>query len=145
MTLQATPDEMRAYLLSIGAKPAVFLANGLEPPAREKAKPRPPNYRDLLALSEADFQRQITDLAELHGWRWWHVNDSRNQAMTDFPDLVLVRDRLLMREIKKYGGKVTPGQQQALAQLRRAGVDAEAWFPNDWDLIEATLTAPVAA
>lgn len=137
--LNATPEEMRAYLLSVGAKPALFIANGLEPPVREKAKPKPPGYRDLMALSEADFQRQITDLADLHGWRWWHVNDSRGQAMTDFPDLVLVRDRLLMREIKRYGGKVTPGQQLALDQLRRCGVDAEVWWPNDWELIETTL------
>ena len=138
-TLRATPEEMRAYLISIGAKPAVFAANGLEPPEGKKAAPRPPGYRELMALSEADFQRQITDYAELHGWRWWHVNDSRAQAMTDFPDLVLVRDRVLYREIKRYGGKVSPGQQVALEQLRRAGADAEVWWPNDWSLIEQTL------
>lgn len=139
MTLEAGAEDKAAYLRAIGASPAVYRANGLEPPGAEPARPKPPGYRDLMKLSEADFQKQIIEYAELHGWRWWHVNDSRGQAMTDFPDLVLVRERVLYRELKKLGGKLTAGQQTALDALRRAGADAEAWWPSDWDLIEQTL------
>lgn len=120
-----------------GASAAFLAANGVN------TAPAPPKQRVKtaadMAVSEADFQAQVVEYAALHGWRTWHVRDSRAQAMTDFPDLVLVRDRVLFRELKRVGGRATPGQKRALDQLRRAGADAELWCPTDWDLIVETL------
>lgn len=143
MSLQATREEMAAYLRSINAAPAVWRANGLEPPGAAPAAPRrkrSDEWKALAAITEAAFQQQIEELAELNGWRWWHVTDSRRQAMEDWPDLVLVRDRVLYRELKTMKGKVTPGQQATLDLLANAGADACVWRPSDWDLIEQTLT-----
>ena len=41
-------------------------------------------------MRERQFQRTITDLADLHGWTWYHAHDS-HRSNAGFPDLVLIR------------------------------------------------------
>jgi hypothetical protein len=88
----------------------------------------------IQAITEADFQRQITDMADYGKWRWFHDNDSRrNQA--GLPDLLLVKaPRLIFVEVKKRGGKVTNAQHEWLDELGRCtSVEAHLWFPDDLD------------
>lgn len=93
-------------------------------------------------MTEADFQRQVTDLADRLGWDWWRTPDSR-RTNPGFPDLVLARgDVALFRELKTERGRVRPEQGACLLALRGAGIDAKVWRPKDWPEIEATLTAP---
>ncbi|MBA3575580.1 MAG: VRR-NUC domain-containing protein, partial [Pseudonocardiales bacterium] len=87
-------------------------------------------------MSEADFQRQVTELAELLGWVWAHFRPARTAhgwrtpvsgpIGAGFPDLVLARERdrrLLFAELKADDGRVTPAEQRVLDTLRAVGAD----------------------
>lgn len=131
--------EVDLRLIFPGASQAFLLRNNVTPIPRPKSERHLPDYKVLMAVSEADFQAQVIALAQQLGWHVVHINDSRRQRAEHWPDLVLVRDRILYRELKKVGGKLTAGQTQMLERLRRAGGDAEMWTPNDWSLIHETL------
>lgn len=76
--------------------------------------------RDVL---EKDWQRQVRELAETLGWRrCYHTFDSR-RSDTGFPDLVLVRDRVVFLELKRETGKVSAAQASWLTALRDAGAE----------------------
>lgn len=69
------------------------------------------------ALSERDFQAQVVQLAQLHGWLAYHTFDSRRSA-AGFPDLVLVRGpELIFAELKTDHGTVRAEQDRWLASL----------------------------
>ncbi|MDP9143850.1 MAG: hypothetical protein M3N43_03995 [Actinomycetota bacterium] len=100
-------------------------------------------------LTEAQFQRQITEYAELCGWEWMHPRagrtvDSWRTPMSGtmakgWPDLVLIRDRrLIFMEVKRAGAMATADQLRVLDVLAGA---AETYTvrPKDWDFIEAAL------
>lgn len=102
-------------------------------------------------ISEAAFQRQVMDLAQLHGWRVSHFRAARTRdgrTITPvagdgagFPDLVLChRERgVLFRELKTDRGRLRDTQVDWLDDLDAAGADASVWRPGDWADIEATL------
>jgi len=89
-------------------------------------------------VSERDFQQQVTDLASLHGWLIYHTHDSR-RSQPGFPDLVLVRERVIFAELKTERGKLTRAQRIWLAALAGASVEAYCWRPSDTDTIAAIL------
>lgn len=98
-----------------------------------------------LNLTEREFQQRVTDLATLHGWRWYHTHDSR-RSPSGFPDLVLVRpNRLIFAELKSNTGRTTPQQEAWLAALRQVShstnVAAYLWRPADWPTIIDELTS----
>ncbi len=101
-------------------------------------------------LSEAAFQRQITDLADLRGWSWMHMQpaQSRDSWRTPYsgslgkgwPDLVLVKgERIVFIECKAAGRKPTPEQEQVIGILSNVGL-ARVYRPEDWDEIVKVLT-----
>ena len=100
-------------------------------------------------MTEADFQRQVIDLARLYGWRCAHFRPAQNShgqwrtpVAADgkgFPDLVLVRDRVVFVELKAARGRATPEQREWLAALRHAGVEAYLWRPRDFDDLHDVL------
>jgi len=103
----------------------------------------------LPPLTEAAFMRQVTELAELFGWEWFHVRAGRTldswrtpgsgTMAKGWPDLVLVRgSRIIFAELKRDGGKVTPDQNRILDVLGKAA-EAYTWMPKDWDFIEHEL------
>lgn len=94
----------------------------------------------LPAQSEAQFQREVLNLAEFNGWRPYHTHDSR-RSHPGFPDLVLVRDgRLIFAELKSATGRVRPAQQEWMDALRAVdGVEVYLWRPADIDHITRTL------
>lgn len=83
-------------------------------------------------MTEIQLQQSVEELAGLLGWRFYHAHDSRRDN-PGFPDLVLVRGtRVLWRELKREDGRVRPEQRQWLADLQRAGQDADVWRPQQW-------------
>lgn len=103
-------------------------------------------------MSEAELLRNVIDLAELFKWRCAHFRPGQNRrgvwstAMSGsqaagFPDLVMIRDRLLMVELKAEKGRMTPEQLDWAASLANAGVEVYCWRPSQWisGEIEAVL------
>src|SRR5690606_3109708 len=64
-----------------------------------------------VALTEAQFQRQVVDLARLRGWWVFHDHDSRRNP-AGLPDLLLLRDRLVVAELKTTSGRVRAAQAE---------------------------------
>ena len=100
-------------------------------------------------LTEAQFQRQIVDLARLYGWEDFHVRAGRTadswrvpgsgSLAQGWPDLCLVRgNRLLFIEVKTDAGKLTTHQERVLDVLRLAA-EVHVWRPRDWSFIEAVI------
>ncbi len=92
-------------------------------------------------ITEREFQRQVTDAAELFGWSWvaWRPAMTAKGWRTPvsgplgkgWPDLTLVRDdRLIFAELKSQDGRLTPAQRDVLDLLGRA-VPVYTWRPTD--------------
>lgn len=102
--------------------------------------------------TEREYQQAVIDLARLHGWRVAHFRAAltgkgwRTPVAADgagFPDLCLVRDRIVFIELKAGNGPVRADQTAWLRALRGAGVEAHlVRLPGDWPLLEATLRPP---
>ncbi len=95
------------------------------------------------AITEAELQDGVIELARYLGWRVAHFRPAltrhgwRTPVQADgtgFPDLILVRGpRLLAVELKVAYGKVTEEQQAWLDSFACVeGADAFVWRPGDW-------------
>lgn len=106
-------------------------------------------------LDERRFQKQVTDLATLLGWRHWHdaaTNAPRRcsscgavrrgpRNASGLPDLILIRrPRLIWAELKTDDGDVTPDQWSWLQDLAAAGQEVYLWRPSHWSQIERILS-----
>lgn len=103
----------------------------------------------IIGISEAEFQSQVTQLAENLGWQWMHVVTTgtghnfplRGTMKKGWPDLMLVRrERMIFAELKGERGLVTPLQQWCLAILDQAGAEAYVWRPSQLAEIAGCLT-----
>ena len=94
--------------------------------------------RSCALVSERAFQATVVETAKLLDWRVFHTFDSR-RTEPGFPDLVLVRDRVLFAELKTERGRVTAEQAAWIADLRAADADVRLWRPSDWREIEQVL------
>ena len=102
-------------------------------------------------MTEAELQSAVIDLAHLLKWRVAHFRPAMNakgQWRTavagdgaGFPDLVLVRDRVIFAELKSGNGRVSLDQRGWMDALRSAGCLAVIWKPGDWanGTVEAIL------
>ena len=99
-------------------------------------------------MSETELLRLVLDLAELLGWTRAHFRPAltkhgwRTPVQADgagFPDLVLVRERVLFVELKATRGRLSQEQAHWINALRRAGADVFVWRPDDWDAIVVEL------
>jgi hypothetical protein len=101
-------------------------------------------------ISEADFQKQVIDLAHVRGWRVAHFRPARvtvkgketyRTAMAGdigFPDLVLARRGCVLHvELKREDGKLSADQEKWSQAI---GATSYLWRPSDWKHIEAILT-----
>lgn len=109
------------------------------------------------ALSENAFLTQVTELAELMGWRWAHFRPARTAhgwrtpasgpLGKGWPDLVLVRDRdgrMIFAELKAEAGRIADEQSAVLDYLRRVSrlhgwLGVYVWRPSDFDSIVDVL------
>jgi hypothetical protein len=89
----------------------------------------------FLQLTETQFQRQVTEMAQLLGWHWVHVSHSpqvKNGVVRKYttpthgtlgkgwPDLMLIRERdkrLIFAELKSEVGAIRPDQRRVLDVL----------------------------
>ena len=82
-------------------------------------------------MTEKQFQKDIIKAAEFLGWSVYHVVNVRKQLRSftsvGFPDLVLVRERVMFRELKAKHGKLSIPQKIWLKRLQAAGQDAKVW------------------
>ena len=97
-------------------------------------------------MDEKALLGSIIDLARTLGWKVAHtppvlasVRGGGKRWMTPvqadgkgFPDLLLVRERVLAVEVKGGNHKPTPEQADWLAAFRIAGCHAFVWTPRDW-------------
>ena len=92
--------------------------------------------RDILdrQVAEASLQQAIIEAACILGFMVMHINDSRLQRATGWPDLTLVKPpRLIMAELKREGRYPTKAQREWLAALDGCpGVEVYSWRPRHW-------------
>jgi len=103
-----------------------------------------------MGLSEKEWQKQIIELAGLLGWVVAHFRPAQTKSGwvtpvaadgKGFPDLVLVRDRIVFAELKAQKGKLSADQSNWIEWLRDADVEVYVWRPDDIDEVIETLTA----
>jgi hypothetical protein len=106
--------------------------------------------REVLGVTERELQDWIVGTARLLGWRVAHFRPAwtekgwRTAGAYDaqgWPDLTLVRDRVLFAEIKVGRNRLAPEQSTWLEALREAGAEAHVWTDADWQfgVVEAEL------
>jgi hypothetical protein len=91
-----------------------------------------------IPMSEADWQKRITDYCDVLGLKWHHEVDSR-KSKSGFPDLVIVGLSVIYAELKRENGKLEREQAEWLKALRDAGVEAFVWRPSDWPFVARRL------
>lgn len=103
--------------------------------------------------TEEQFEQSLVELAHtLH----WHVTAFRPARRADdswetpckydaqgWPDLTLVRDRVIHAELKSHTGRLSVHQERWLERLKAAGAEVYVWRPDDMDEIAAVLTRRV--
>ena len=110
---------------------------------RQKEKP---------PITEAEFMRQVLELAALRGWRCWHQRPARTskgwrsavqgKGANGFPDVVAVRSGvILFIETKTETGRLTPDQKAWAEALSIPSqlVWHYVWRPSQWKEIERIL------
>jgi hypothetical protein len=91
-------------------------------------------------MSEAQFQKRITDSLTAHGWGWHHNPDSR-WVLAGMPDLMAWRPgEFLFIEVKKQGGRLSKIQHERICELE--GATCEVWvvWPKDWSLLAERIS-----
>ena len=106
--------------------------------------------RPPLGPSEAAFQAAVVDLAQLRGWRVMHIHDSRRGLGKGYPDLTLLHratGTLLFAELKSANGRLSPEQEEWLADFRKGGHTVHVWRPAHFatGLIQDVLRGPVTS
>lgn len=96
--------------------------------------------------SEAGFQRTLLEYAKLRGWWCYHNPDSRRSA-GGLPDLILVRDGVMvLAELKASTGRLRASQKavlpllEAVAAASGGAVRVRVWRPEMWAEITEELT-----
>ena len=101
-------------------------------------------------VRESELQHAVVELAHLRGWLVAHFRPARLESGrvitpvsadgAGFPDLVLVRDRVLFVELKSERGRLAPAQELWRDRLLQADAVWHVWRPADWpDLIDKEL------
>ena len=107
---------------------------------------------DPRRITEAEFQRQVTDLATILGWSWVHFRPAQTSKGwrtpvsgplgKGWPDLLLFRPRdkrAMAFELKRQGGKVSLEQRAVQETLSESGLPMFVVYPDDLERIEVML------
>jgi len=101
-------------------------------------------------VTEAELLDAVIELAHLFGWRVAHFRPARTARGwrtpvaadgAGWPDLTLVRERVVFAELKAERGTLSVDQLDWLRVLGQAGGEHHVWRPEDWTRgeIEAVL------
>lgn len=104
-------------------------------------------------MTENELLAAVLDLAKVLKWRVAHFRPAKTERGwrtpvsadgAGWPDLLLVRQRVMAVELKSDKGRVTREQADWLIYLHLAGVETHVWRPADWHngVILETLGAP---
>ena len=85
-------------------------------------------------MTETQFQNKVISLAKQLGWLCYHTYDSR-RSQAGMPDLLLIRDRILYRELKTDTGRLTLAQKVFGKRIVEAGGDYAVWRPSEMGVI----------
>jgi hypothetical protein len=99
----------------------------------------------LAVLTEAQFQRTVTEALRVHGWKVWH-NTVAWRSDAGWPDLVAVhpgQKRVLFLELKTERGKLSEKQGHWRDLLVEAGQEWYCLRPSDWELAQAIFRGDV--
>jgi len=92
-------------------------------------------------ISETQLQAAIVEAARLLGWAVAHFRPARTNKgwrtataydAHGYPDLTLVRERVLFAELKGDHGRFEPEQARWRVRLQLAGCEYYLWRPDDW-------------
>ena len=87
---------------------------------------------------EKELQNRLTQTATLCGWLWIHHYDSRRSTI-GFPDLVMVRDGLMLAiECKRNLAEVAAMPREERGQAQLAWIEAMAQVPG----VRAAVVSP---
>jgi hypothetical protein len=92
----------------------------------------------LADILEADWQKQVEQLARTLGWKLWHCYNARRSDF-GWPDLALARDRLILLELKREHGKPTEQQKAWIAALLKASAEVYIARPSDLSTLGVIL------
>lgn len=95
---------------------------------------KPPTVRDALlaSMKEKQWMGWVVRAAQRFGWTSYHVYDSR-KSVPGYPDLTLVRERVIFVELKTERGTLTKAQKEWRRKLEAAsGVEYYLWRPRHW-------------
>ncbi len=145
-------DEQEA-MVAIRGNSDLALLNGLTP--QETSSRKGIEGRTAIQLpkeSEQDFQQRVIELAHLKRWRVCEFRkarvkrDGQDVYRTPFGadgkgmlDLILVRERVLWRELKSEKGQLSGEQKLWISWLKNAGQDVKVWRPSMWKQIVKEL------
>jgi hypothetical protein len=137
---ELTAEKVRAAVEKrLRPKPTKVLSAAPSEPEGKASLARP--RIEIAPQSEAtekQFMAAVIETAQMLGWLVYHTHDSRHSA-AGFPDLVLVRDRVVFAELKAEKEKISDEQEAWLAALGFAGAEVFCWRPSDWEVIEEAL------
>jgi hypothetical protein len=101
------------------------------------------------AMTEADFMAQVVEYAHLKDWRVCHFRPSRTASgwrtavaydAEGWPDLCLVRERIVIAELKSEHGKLSSLQSDWIGALEAAKAEVYVWRPSSWPEVERVLS-----
>lgn len=112
------------------------LKRAARPPAPKVARTalttKAARLQQAKAMSEADLQVMVIQLAELKGWLVYHTYNSR-RSQPGYPDLTMVRrSRVVFIELKTQSGKRTADQDRWGETLSLSDAEYYLWRPLDW-------------
>jgi len=99
----------------------------------------------LRTITESAWQRDVVSHAERAGFLVYFIPDGmwrrafksgipQQLGNRGFPDLVLVGNgKVLYRELKRHGGRLSEHQERWRDALLAAGADWDCWWPGDLD------------
>jgi len=104
----------------------------------------------IIELSEAEFQQQVTRLAENLGWHWMHVKTTgkgqhfpiRGTMRAGWPDLFFAKPGrgFFWAELKRDREQLSKDQVRVHELLLSSGAVVYTWRPHDFPLITEILS-----
>ena len=91
--------------------------------------------------SEKSWQGQVIKLAKTLGYEFIYFTWNSKHSPRGFPDLIILREgRMIVAELKREDGNLTPEQYFWLLEFMKVTDDAYLWKPSDWEGVKSVLT-----